>query len=157
MKKYGILIASCISVLVALFLIYNFYRPRHIEVSLNSLIYSVDQNYERQTSLSITGEKHRYLSGKKLFLGKMIVDNDLTYDLKLEREDDTYMEILPKREQKSAVFETGGSIMLSTDFGQAWLQLDDINKRYNLKDGYLSGPASTLKEATDIAGSFSIK
>ncbi|WP_018750872.1 hypothetical protein [Paenibacillus sanguinis] len=153
MKKKGKVALSCIIIVATIYLIYDFYRPKHIEVNLNSTIYSIDSKLERQTAISIIGEHHKKLFGNDILIGKMIVDKDLTYEIKLKREDNRYFEILTKKNNEFHVINTIGSIITSTDFDRVWLQLDDINEKYNLVEGYVSGPAKNIEEANDIARS----
>lgn len=41
--------------------------------------------------------------------------------------------------------------MASSSLDKIWIQLDEINERYKLKEGYIAGPASNKIEAVDIA------
>ena len=53
---------------------------------------------------------------------------------------------------KDRVHSTIGSIRTSLQFDKIWMNLNDINEKYSITDGYISGPASNIKEANDIAG-----
>ncbi|CAM4480242.1 hypothetical protein U9M73_12910 [Paenibacillus phoenicis] len=150
MKKRVIITLCCIFLIVILYLTYDFHRPRHVEVSLRSTIYSVETEFEKQTQISIIGEHYKVLFGKDRFIGKMIVDNDLVYDIKLKREGNKYFETLTKNNEFH-VLNSIGSIMTSADFNKVWLQLNDINERYHLTEGYVSGPAGNKNEANQVA------
>ncbi len=45
------------------------------------------------------------------------------------------------------------NILISNNFDKVWIQLDEINSRYNIT-GYISGPAGNIEEANEIARSF---
>jgi len=138
---------------VAVYLIFDYHRPEHIEMNYSSSIYSIESKFEKQTAISIIGDHHKKLFGKDIFIGQMIVDDDLMYEIKLEREDNKYFEILTKIDNEYHVINSIGSIMTSTGFDKIWLQLDDINEKYNLIEGYVSGPAKNMEEANDVARS----
>ncbi|MCK8489978.1 hypothetical protein M0651_22660 [Paenibacillus sp. MBLB2552] len=153
MKKKVIITISCFIIFVAIYLIYDYHRPQHIEVKLKGTIYSIESKFEKQTSISIIGEHYRVLFGKDILLGKMIVDDDLVYHIKLRREDNKYFELLTKIDDEDHVIKSIGSIMTSIEFDKVWLQLDDINEKYNLIEGYVSGPAKNMEEGNGIATS----
>lgn len=153
MKRKGIIATCFIALAAIIYLIVDYSNPKHIEFTLPSTIYSVESDYEKTTTIAIRGDQHKNknLLGKDTFIGTMIVDNDLIYDIKLKKEDHKYFEILTKLE--NGTLNTIGSVMISTDYHRIWLQLDEINVKYNLVDGYISGPAENMEEAEAVARS----
>jgi len=81
----------------------------------------------------------------------MIVDEDLKYEIKLREEDKNYFELLTAKGKNYIELKSIGTIMTSVEFDEIWVNLDDINEKYNITERYISGPVKNMKEANDIA------
>ncbi|MNP25435.1 hypothetical protein D3C76_1182430 [compost metagenome] len=135
---------------VLVYLMYDFHRPQAIHKSYISTIYSYESQFEQQTVVSIEGKLYKNLFGKDIFLGEMIADEDMKYELKLKEEGNYYSQTLTVQ-GKDRVHSTMGSIRISLQFDKLWIQLNDINEKYSITEGYISGPARNMEEAKDIA------
>ena len=153
LMKKRITAIICILIVTALYLVLDYQRARPIELNYSSTIYSTENMFEKPTIISIRGNQYKSLFRSDILIGKVTVDGDLKYEIKLKREDNRYFEILTNINHEHHSTISRGSIMVSTDFHRVWLQLDDINEKYNLVDGYVSGPAKNIEEAKVVARS----
>ncbi len=153
MKRRVWIAISCIALVAAIYLTIHYSRPKHIEISIDSTIYSPGTEFEKQTTVSIIGDQHNRLFGKDSLTGKLIVDHDLIYEINLKRDEDRLFQILTKIEDGNQRLQSVGSVMASINLERIWLQLDDINVRYELNEGYISGPAKDREEANIVARS----
>lgn len=149
MRKYGwiigvLVILSCIS------FVYFYHQPERIERELKSVIYSFENDFEKQTSIALEGHYYRNLFGRDVFIGKLLTDDDLEYEIKLYDDGGSFQGSLSTLNENK-VTETIGSVMTSSLFDNVWVQLNDINERYKFSDGYISGPATTKEEANKVA------
>lgn len=152
MKKYKVLILSGTVVIAAvIYFLIDYHQPRHIEANYSSTIYSKESKFEKQMVVRISGNLYKSLFEKDMLIGQMTVNNNLKYEIKLKRDGNKYFEILTKIDNESLI--SIGSIMTSINLDKVWLQLNDINDRYNLIDGYVSGPAKNTEEANNVARS----
>jgi hypothetical protein len=105
----------------------------------------------KQTDISIEGKLYKNLFGKNEYIGTITVD-DLKYDIDLKEQDTYYFEVLFANSSNFKL-KSIGTVMTSFDFERVWIMLDDINKVYNINEGYVAGPAKSMKEANEIATS----
>lgn len=150
MRKIWIIL--CIFILTGIYLIYD-HRPQHVETTFNSVIYSIDSRFEKQTTVTFKGTLYKKLWGQNVFSGVLLVDDNMKYEVKLKKDNHYYFEVLFAENPDYLVLNSLGSIMLSNDFKMIWIQLDDINEKYNLNEGYVSGPATNMEEGNRIAKS----
>lgn len=151
MKKKWILIS--IIVISIIYVLYDNHRPRYVELSFNSIIFSLnsdfESDFEKSIVVSMKGEQYNSRIGNGMFLGELSVDEDLKYNIKLTEEDNHYAGyIIAKDSNKNT--KTIGSVDVSHDFDKIWIRLDDMNERYALTEGYIAGPASTAIQAKGI-------
>lgn len=132
----------------ATFLFY-FYLPDPLEKEYSSIIYSPDSGFERKTTVQLSGTKYQSLFGRDYFTGRLTVDNDLNYEIRLEWSERYYFGTIADFDA-AGLLHTSGSVMSSDRFEKVWIQLNDINQRYNLT-GYVSGPADNLMEGNEVA------
>lgn len=52
---------------------------------------------------------------------------------------------------KDGFVSTLGVVQVSEDFSKIFIQLDEMNEKYDLKQGYTAGPAKSRDEANRIA------
>lgn len=149
MKKKWILIG--IIIFAAIFLIYEYLFPHVIKESYSSIVYSIESKFEKQTIVAIKGKLHKNVFVENVFVGEMIIDENLRYDINLKSDGQKYFGALLTEDSDFLRLETIGSVMTSTNFDKIWIQLDDMNDKYYLTEGYISGPATNSKEANDIA------
>ena len=150
MKKKWIV--SSIIVIVLIYALYDYHRPKYVELSFNSVIYSIDSNFEKSIVVSMKGDRYNSRIGNGMFLGELSVDEDLKYNVKLTENGNRYAgSIFAKDSNENTI--TIGLVDISHDLDKIWIQLDDINERYSLSEGYghVVGPASTAIEANEIA------
>lgn len=145
-------IGGILVLLIAILMIYVYHKPDRIEREIPSVIYSFEQQFEKETKVVIEGEHYRNLFGPDVFVGKLKTDEDLEYDIELKEQGSGYLGILFLVDDYK-VTVTIGSVNTSRKFDKVWLQLDDINERYGFSEaeGYVAGPASTKEEANEVA------
>ncbi|RIX53680.1 hypothetical protein D3P08_09675 [Paenibacillus nanensis] len=149
MKKISWIIVVLITLSCVSF-VYFYHQPERIEREHKSVIYSVENDFEKQTSIALEGNYYRNLFGRDVFIGKLMTDDDLEYEIKLYDEGGNFQGSITTLNSNN-VTETIGSVMTSRHFDNVWVQLDNINERYNLSDGYITGPATTKEEANQVA------
>ncbi|WP_159888700.1 hypothetical protein [Paenibacillus puerhi] len=140
--------------LTAVFYIYDYKKSIEIDNEISGLVYSNETKLERETSINIQGTLHKKFLNRNVFLGKLNMDNDIVYDIKLLHGDNSYFGLFTSEERYLGILKTTGSILISNNLDKTWIQLDEINSKYNLNDGYVSGPAKNIEEANSIARSF---
>lgn len=148
MKKMWVF--SCIVIVVIITIMYSYHRPHPIEVSLSSIIYSNDSDFEKTTMVTLKGDLYKSLIGNGIVKGELSTDEDLTYKVTLKQESNTYSGFLYEWDSNKNI-RSIGSIMATKELDKIWLQLDEINERYSLTEGYIAGPAHTIKEAKEVA------
>lgn len=138
-----------ITVFVVLATVTYFYWPNSINREYDSVVYSTDSGFERRTTVQLSGTQYRALLGKRYVTGKLKADHDLSYDIRLEWNGRYYFGTIADFDA-AGLLHTSGSVMGSDRFEKVWLQLNEINQRYNIT-GYVSGPAGNLKEGNEVA------
>lgn len=147
-KKVWILVTMVILGIVAL--TYIRLKPDPLDREFSSVVYSNDTGFTSTTIIKLKGELYKGLLGANRFIGEMTVDNDLKYDVTLKEDDQQYWGIITTFDENKSN-RTIGSIVFSRKLDKVWIKLDDINQRYQLQDGYISGPANNLEDAQQIA------
>lgn len=147
-KKIWILLS--IAILSTVYLLYVLLQSKQIEQEYRSIIYSNDTGFERMTLIKLKGNLYIELFGKDKFVGEITVDNDLIYEIKLNENGNQYFGVITTLD-KMANVHTRGTVITSKKFDEVWVNLNDINQRYQLEVGYISGPAKNLEEANQIA------
>jgi len=142
---------SIAGIIVIIAVAYLYHQPKPMDFTYESVIYSNESDFEKQTIVKLKGNYYRNLFGKNVWIGELVADVDLRYEVKLEKMDRTkYFSILTRNEPKGHL-TTIGSVMTSKNFDKVWLQLDDINEKYNIIEGYIGGPAGNKYEGNDVA------
>lgn len=147
MKVWKLIVSSCIIVLAMLLMMYL--RPAKIHKELPALIYSTDKKFEQHTTIAIEGTAYPSLTGKDKLIGKLTVDHDLQYEVKLEYNGDYYFYTLLNPHHPDKELETIGTVYVSKSVDLIWFMSKDINERYNI-DGYVFGPAGNYTEAEKL-------
>jgi len=147
-KKLWILLSIVLLGLVALG--YVWLKPNPLEREYNSVVYSYDTGVVGSIPIKLKGERYRSLLGKKSFVGELTADNDLNYKIVLKENDQQYFGTIVTFDAMNAI-HTLGTVMASKKLDKVWLKLEAINQKYQLQDGYISGPTNSLEEAEQIA------
>lgn len=151
--KYKMGIWTGFIILFAIGLIYDYHRPDRIERGYAGIIYSTESGFEKKTVILIRGDLYKNLFGRDVFIGELTVDGDIKHKLKLQDINKTYHGLITAIDFDAGVTKSIGSVMVSRKFDKAWIQLNEINSRYDIVEGYVSGPARTMEEADDLARS----
>lgn len=147
-KKVWILVTIVILGIVAL--TYIRLKPDLLDREFSSVVYSNDTGFTTTTTIKLKGELYKGLIGANRFIGEMTADNDLKYEVTLKETDQQYLGLITTFDENKSL-RTIGSIVFSRKLDKVWIKLEDINQRYQLQDGYISGPANNLEEAQQIA------
>lgn len=147
-KKMWILVSIMTLGVIALF--YMLLKPDPLDREFNSIVYSSDTGFSTTTTIKIKGDLYNRLLGENQFIGELTADNDLKYKITLYENDWQYLGMIITFDKEKSI-QTIGSVVLSHELDKVWIKLDDMNQRYQLKDGYISGPANNLEEAQQIA------
>ena len=116
----------------------------------SSTIYSNESDFEKQTNVIVKGKLYKNLFSKDEFIGEMTTDDNLTFEIILKEFEGRYFGLITN-ENNNGYLNTIGSINVSRSLDKVWIQLNEINERYNLLEGYISGPANNRIEAIEIA------
>lgn len=141
---------SCLILLTVIYFTIDYIRPYKIDVEYGGIIYSNETKFEKKTVINIHGDLYKSLFGRNAFNGELILDKEVKHNIKLYQEDNNYFGILTSIESEFKNIETIGSVLISNNFDRAWIQLDEINLKYDIVEGYISGPANTIDEAKNI-------
>jgi|GEM_PF-5296357 len=148
MKKKWIL--SSIIVIALIYGLYDYHRPRYVELSFNSVIFSLKSDFENSIVVSMKGDQYNSRIGNGMFIGELSIDGDLRYNVKLTEEGKLYAGSIIAKDSNNNTINIG-SVDVSHDLDKIWLQLDNINERYSLSEGYIAGPANSASEAKGIS------
>lgn len=139
--------------LIILFLILFLYLlyPKSItfEHTYNGIIYSTDNNFEKKTKIILEGTIYRYILQKDEFIGKIVVDDDISQNIKMKEHSNKFVGLFSTTD-KEGYTRTLGSIQTSSDLSLIWLNLEEIDERYK-STCYVSGPANNKAEGNKIA------
>ncbi|ASA19431.1 hypothetical protein [Paenibacillus donghaensis] len=131
---------------------YAYLQPRPIEQEYNSMIYSNDNDFTKRTTMRLKGDLYQKIVGGGRIQAELTADDEFSYKVTLEKQDDHYFGaiiLIALGEQAST--HTIGTVMLSEELDKAWLKLDEVNDKYQLVEGYISGPASSREAALQVA------
>jgi len=144
---------SFLFIILVLYFITDYLRPYKLNKDISGVIYSNASTFVKNTNIHIEGEIFKSFFGRDTFNGEIVIDQDIKHEIKLVNEDNRFFGILTS-DSDFGTINTIGSIMISNGFNKTWIQLDEINTRYDLVEGYVSGPANSINEANEIANSF---
>lgn len=147
-KKVWILVSIAIIGIVVLF--YTLLKPDQLNREYSSVVYSNDTGFTTPITIKLKGEIYKGLLGANKFIGEMTADNELKYKITLTENEQQYWGLITTFGENRSI-RTIGIVMVSRKIDKVWIKLEDINQRYQLQDGYISGPANNLKEAQQIA------
>ncbi len=147
-KKMWILVSIMTLGVIALF--YMLLKPDPIDRKFNSIVYSSDTGFSTTTTIKLKGDLYNRLLGENQFIGELTADDDLKYKITLHENDRQYLGMITAFDSEKSI-RTIGSVTLSRNFDKVWIKLEEMNQRYQLQDGYISGPANNLEEAQQIA------
>lgn len=153
-RKYWIL--SCVFLLIGtgVYFLHNYHQPVLIHKKINGVIYSNESNFVKESFIIIHGDLYKNLFGREVFIGELLIDTDLKYDIKLKDSDNDFFGLIQLHNHNDKTLKTVGSVMFSQSMDKTWIQLQDLNNRYYLQDAYVSGPAKNMEEGNDIARTF---
>lgn len=143
-------ILSCLILLTVIYSIIDYIRPHKIDVEYGGIIYTNETRFEEKTVINIHGDLYRSIFGRNAFIGELTLDKGVKHQIKLYQEDSNYFGSLTSIESEFRNIESIGSVLVSKNFDRAWIQLDEINLKYNLVEAYISGPANAIDEAKRI-------
>lgn len=133
---------------IALF--YVLIKPDQLDREFNSIVYSSDTGFSTTTTIRLKGDLYKSLLSANRFIGELTADNDLKYKITLQENDQQYLGIITTLDRSKST-RTIGIVLVSRELDKVWIKLEDMNQRYQLKEGYISGPANNLEEAQQIA------
>lgn len=149
MKKIWML--GIIVVLIgASLLFYQYIQPDRLNMEYDSTIYSDVAGFEQSTVIRLNGELFKKPFGKNVFKGEIIADEEFAYAIHLIEIDNYYLGLITKMDEVSRT-HTIGTVMTSKNIDKVWIKLDELNEKYDLQEGYISGPAKNMEEAIQIA------
>ncbi|CAM4481641.1 hypothetical protein [Paenibacillus tarimensis] len=151
MKKATIIISSLVLIAVVLFL-YTTFKPSAVDKEITSVIYSTEEGVEKQSVVQLVGSVQRHSFSSRVFQGRLTVDHDLAYDVKLSESGSGFFGTIVFSDSYIDI-QTKGTVYASKELDRIWIWLDELDKRYDMENGYIAGPASTQAEANDIARS----
>lgn len=152
MKKL-IWLAVLLMLLATAYFIYDHFKPAHVDKEIHGLLYSNVSSFEKETIIHLQGTIHKKMFQRPVMTGTLILDHDIEYEIILHQDDDRYFGVFTIESDEGRL-QTVGSMLLSNTLHQTWIQSDEINSRYDLIEGYVSGPANHAEEANNIARSF---
>ncbi|OEF99162.1 hypothetical protein BHF71_10025 [Vulcanibacillus modesticaldus] len=144
-----ILVFFVFILLLGVFIFSSYTKQTDIENEYNGIIYSLDSNFEKKTSILLKGKLYKSSLGKGKFVGEIIVDNDISHDLYMEEErNKSYFGVITS--VNGGYTKTIGTVFISSDFNSIWGNFEKIDKRYNISS-YIAGPAKNKEEGNKIA------
>ncbi|PZD97332.1 hypothetical protein DNH61_02990 [Paenibacillus sambharensis] len=151
MKKITIIICSLVVIAAVIFL-YTAFKPAAVDKEIASVIYSTEEGVEKQSVVQLVGNVQRHSFSSRVFQGRLTVDHDLAYDVKLSESGSGFFGTIVSFNSDKSI-QTKGTVYASKELDRVWIWLDELDKRYNMENGYIAGPASTQAEANEIARS----
>jgi len=130
---------------IALFL---YLRPVAIDYTTRGIVYSFEDDFEKETTIVLTGTLHKDPFQGNVLLGDVVVDGDIAYPVRLKDSGTHYFHAIAV-ETSDSFLRTIGTVYASNDLKQLWLKLDAIDARYGI-DGYSFGPAENKEEANEL-------
>lgn len=149
MKNNSKITIGSITIIIVIIISYLYYiRAVEIDKQYNSVIYSFENEFEKETIISIKGKLYRKPFSKDSIVGKLTVDNDLSYDFILKGDGHKYFFLMTEYTDE-ALLRSIGTITVSKNLDKVWLMLKEVNSRYDI-DGYVFGPADDKEEANEL-------
>ena len=113
------------------------------------LIYSFDSNFEKKTQIVISGKSNRNAFSRDSFIGELVVDDDLSYDIELYYDGGKLFGTITTF-SKDATLNSVGNVMATKELDFIWISLNDINEKYGIQEGYIFSPADSKEEANEL-------
>ena len=126
--------------------LFAYLRPVEIRSTASGVVYSFEDDFEKETTIVLTGTLHKDLFQGNVFLGNVVVDGDIGYSIMFKDQGTHYFNVVAASSGSST--STVGNVHASDDFRDIWLKLDAIDERYGI-DGYAFGPAEHRGEANE--------
>lgn len=125
---------------------YLYFSPQSINKSYDAFIYSDNTDFTVKSIIEIEGFLNKKILSSNTIEANVNVD-DYSYQVILKQtSDDNYLGYIPNETESNEFDKLIGSIMLSKNMTQVWINLDDLNNRY--KDIYYAiAPANNRLEA----------
>ena len=148
MPKKNLVLISIGLILVLIITYYNYAKPILFEKTYDGIMYSTENKFEKKTKISLKGDIYRNGFQEDLFQGDLIVDN-IKHNIKMKKQNGKFMGVLTSINSNGNTL-TIGSIQTSSDLSMIWLNLKELDDKYNLKL-YVSAPANNMQEGNNIA------
>ncbi|MEC0204838.1 hypothetical protein P4H39_19720 [Paenibacillus lautus] len=128
---------------------YLYFSPTTVHKEMEGLIYSFNSNFEKKTQIVIAGKSNRNVFSRDSFIGQLVVDDDLSYDIELYYEDGKLFGTITTFSE-DAMLNSVGSVMATKKLDYIWITLNDINEKYGIQEGYIFSPADSKEEANEL-------
>lgn len=128
---------------------YLYFSPTTVHKEMEGLVYSFDSDFERKTQMVISGNSNRNVFSRDSFIGELVVDDDLSYDVELYYDGGKLFGTITTF-GKDAMLKSVGSVMATKELEYIWITLNDINEKYGIQEGYIFSPADSKEEANNL-------
>lgn len=136
-------------IIVLVTIAYLGFSPTAVHKEMEGLIYSFDSNFEKKTQIVISGKSNRNVFSRDSFIGQLVVDDDLSYDIDLYYEDGKLFGTITTFSEDE-MLNSVGSVMATKKLDYIWITLNDINEKYGIQEGYIFSPADSKEEANEL-------
>lgn len=123
--------------------------PTTVHKEMEDLIYSFDSNFEKKTQIVISGKSNRSVFSRDSFIGELVVDDDLSYDIELYYDGGKLLGTITTF-SKDATLNSVGNVMATKELDYLWISLNEINEKYGIQEGYIFSPADSKEEANEL-------
>lgn len=140
------IVISFLCTLIISLAAYLYFSPQNIDRTYNAFIFSENTGFTIKSAIELKGTQHkRILSTNKIEASIKVDDYSYTIVFKQNHNGD-YLGYIPQNTNLLESDKIIGSIKLSNDLRQIWINSDDLNSKY--KDIYYAiAPANNLSEA----------
>lgn len=136
-------------IIVLVIIAYLYFSPTAVHKEMEVLIYSFDSNFEKKTKMVISGKSNRNVFSRDSFIGELVVDDDLSYDIELYYDRGKLFGTITTF-SKDATINSVGNVMATKELDYIWISLNDINEKYGIQEGYIFSPADSKEEANEL-------
>ncbi|GAA0177975.1 hypothetical protein SH2C18_11040 [Clostridium sediminicola] len=143
------LVISFLCTLIIILAVYLYLSPQNINKSYNAFIFSKNTDFTIKSVIKLNGTQHKRILSTNIINATITVD-DYSYAIIFKQNHSgNYLGYIPENSKLLESSNIIGSIKLSHDLKQVWINSDDLNNKY--KDIYYStAPANNLSEAESI-------
>lgn len=140
---------SFLCILIAILAVYLYSSPQNINKNYNAFIFSKNTDFTIKSVIKLNGTQHKRILSTNIIDATITVD-DYSYAIIFKQNHSgNYLGYISENTDLLESSTIIGSIKLSPDLEEVWIDSDDLNNKY--KDIYYStAPANNLLEAQSI-------